>query len=138
MSVDVVFENHITEVITMIDSEMGKRMSEAVNAVHDETLNTLSGSRSGRIYKVPGTKNVRYQASAPGEPPASATGNLRQTLKRIIEGIGREIIGYVGSDREYAPFLEFGTRKMKPRPWLRISFERSSGKVKEIFGRPMD
>ena len=37
---------------------------------------------------------------------------------------------------EYGVHLEYGTSKMKARPWLRPSFERSLALVKEILGRP--
>ena len=142
MGVKVKLVFHTAEVIKTIDDTASKRMVEAVNAVRSQTLETLSGSRSGRTYYVPGTKRT-YTASAPGEPPAQVTGALRQSIKTSVEGEGKTVIGKIGSDLPYAARLEFGFRdtdslgrryNMAPRPWLRPSFEKSLGKIKSILG----
>jgi len=142
MGVKVKLVFHTAEVIKTIDDTASKRMVEAVNAVRSQTLETLSGSRSGRTYYAPGTKRT-YTASAPGEPPAQVTGALRQSIKTSVEGEGKTVIGKIGSDLPYAARLEFGFRdtdslgrryNMAPRPWLRPSFEKSLGKIKSILG----
>ncbi|MDP2365067.1 MAG: HK97 gp10 family phage protein, partial [Ignavibacteria bacterium] len=99
-----------------------------------EVLTTLSGTRSGRTYFVPGTKKT-YTASSPGEPPASVTGRLRGSVKTSVEGKGGGLTGKVGTPLPYGKKLEFGTRKMLPRPWLRISFDKSIEAVKQILSR---
>ena len=132
MPIEIVFEEHIGEVIRKIADHAEERMLEAVDEVRNATLETLSGSRSGRIYKVPGT-GVYYTASAPGEPPAVQLGDLRKSVKGGIEKEGKTVIGFVGSELPKASMLEMGTSKMLPRPWLRPSFEKSSDKIKEIF-----
>jgi len=125
---------HTKEVMHSMEQTASKRMAEAVNVVRNTVLETLSGSRSGRTYYVPGTKRA-YTASAPGEPPAQATGQLRQSIKGTVEGEGRKVIGKVGTDKKYGPMLEFGTRNMAARPWLKISFEKALPKVKSILRR---
>ncbi|MDD4873393.1 MAG: hypothetical protein PHE15_00220 [Dehalococcoidales bacterium] len=131
MSIKIV--SKIPEAKSKIKSEAFARMVKAVNAVRNETLETLSGSRSGRTYFVPGTMTT-YTASSPGEPPAVATGELKGSVKTSIEQAGLNIIGYVGSGIDYAPCLEFGTKKMSPRPWLKPSFEKSEPKLRDILG----
>lgn len=111
-----------------------KLMAEAVMEVRNTTLETLSGSRTGRQYKVPGTQRT-YTASAPGEPPAQATAGLRQSVETKVEGKGMDVIGTVGTDKPHGKMLELGTRNMAARPWLRISFEKTIPKIREIFGR---
>ena len=132
MGVGVVFKSNVPAVMRKIDSVSRDRMSEAVNEVRNKTLVKLSGRRSGRTYFVPGT-HKSYTASSPGEPPAQATGTLRQSVKGTVESEGRQIIGMVGTEQKYGPMLEFGTSKMAARPWLRKSFEEAQAKVKEIF-----
>ena len=132
MPIEIVFEERIDEAIKKIADHAEERMLEAVDEVRNATLETLSGSRSGRIYKVPGT-GVYYTASAPGEPPAGQLGDLRKSVKGGIEKEGKTVIGFVGSELLKASMLEMGTSKMLPRPWLRPSFEKSSDKIKEIF-----
>lgn len=109
------------------------RMHEAVNELRNVTLETLSGSRSGRAAYVPGTKKI-YTASAPGEAPAQATGRLRQSIKGLVKG-GKRIIGVVGTDIDYGPMLEYGTRNMAARPWLSVATEKATGKIRQIFRR---
>jgi len=134
MGTEVKLVFHTREVIKSIEDAASKRMAEAVQAVRTQTLETLSGMRSGKTYYVPGTRRT-YTASSPGQPPAIATSDLFKSIETEIEGKGRTVIGRVGTDRKYGPMLEFGTRNMEPRPWLRISFEKSLDKVKSILGR---
>uniref|UniRef100_A0A6M3IPQ9 Putative tail protein n=1 Tax=viral metagenome TaxID=1070528 RepID=A0A6M3IPQ9_9ZZZZ len=130
----VSFESHLPEAMSKMWGVAKDRMMEATNEVRNETLGILSGSRHGRTYKVPGTGRT-YTASSPGEPPAQRIGELRQSIKTSIEGEGGNLIGKVGTDKEYGPMLESGTSKMAARPWLRKSFEKSEGRIKAIFGR---
>lgn len=162
MGVEIVFKSNLKEVMEKVDSTARTRMNQAVNAVRNEVLVTLAGSRSGRRYRVPETK-VFYTASAPGEAPASATAELRQSISTEVEGGGKiiigtpppfvrggrpgqltftesessekSVIGRVGTDKKHGLWMEFGTRAIAPRPWLRVSFEKSEAKVKELFTR---
>lgn len=133
MGAEVKLKFHTHEVVKAMEDAAGKRMLEAVNEVRNTVLETLSGSRSGRTYYVPGTRK-RYTASAPGQPPASATAELRQSIKTSVESDGKMIVGSVGTDTIQGLMTEFGTVKMAARPWLRISFEKSLDKVKSILG----
>ncbi len=132
--IEIRFESHIPEVTAKIAEVAKERMFEAVQEVRDTTLETLSGQRTGRTYFVPGTHRT-YTASSPGEPPAQATAQLRQSVKFTIEGEGTKLLGMVGTDLKKGPMLEYGTRNILPRPWLRVSFEKSQEKVKSIFSR---
>ena len=125
---------HTKQVTEKIEDTANQRMLEAVNVVRNQALETLSGTRSGRTYYVPGTRRS-YTASAPGQPPAQATGELRQSVKTAVEVEEKRLIGLVGSDSKHAAPLEFGTVKMAARPWLRISFEKSLDKIKSILSR---
>ena len=134
MGIDITFKSNIKELMKKIDSTAKGRMLEAVMEVRSKTLVKLSGQRSGRTYFVPGTHKT-YTASAPGQPPAVATAGLRQSIKGTVETEGKQVVGRVGTDLDYGRRLEFGTRKMAARPWLRKSFEEAEAKVKEIYVR---
>jgi len=62
-----------------------------------------------------------HQASAPGDPPAPDTGNLRKTIQlarpqRIRKG---KAIGWrIGIAAVYARALEFGYGRLLPRPYV--------------------
>ena len=55
--------------------------------------------------------------SSPGEPPHVDTGNL---LKHIWWDVDeKNLVVYVIADTKYAYYLEYGTSKMAPRPFMR-------------------
>lgn len=96
---------------------------------------TLAGQRSGRPYRVPGTK-VTYTASAPGEAPAVRLGDLRRSINYKIEQEADEVIGRIGSELDYGLYLERGTLNIAPRPWLAPTFDRETDNVKRILSEP--
>lgn len=132
MATEVKLKFHTREVMHSINQAASRKMSQAVNEVRNTVLETLSGKRSGLTYYVPGT-HKSYTASAPGEPPAVATSELKQSISTSIEDEPGGIVGKVGTDKIQGKMTEFGTRDMAPRPWLRKSFEKSEAKVKAIL-----
>lgn len=61
-----------------------------------------------------------HTASAPGDAPAVDTGRLRGSIA------ANQLAPYrwrVGTNVKYAAFLEFGTRRIAPRPFMRPSLE---------------
>ena len=121
-------------ILPKLESVATQRMFAAAQEVRNETIKTLSGNRTGRTYKVPGTQ-VTYTASAPGEPPAVQTGQLRNSVTAIVENEGKSVKGFVGTELMKGLHLEKGTSKMAPRPWLERSFDSSLDRVKEILSR---
>lgn len=70
------------------------------------------GVRTGTKYK---RRTIIHQASAPGEPPKTDTGNL---VSHIISR-SEELRAVSGSTTKYAPWLEFGTKYIEPRPFFK-------------------
>lgn len=104
----------------MIPRNKRRNLLAAATEWHGGIVETLSGQRSGRTYRVPGTRQF-YTASAPGEPPASRTGQLRENHKfRIVD----DNESAVGTDLDHAEYLEKGTSKMAPRPYFRPGAEK--------------
>ncbi len=128
------FKSYTNNVVESIDDVAAKRMWEALNYVRSVTVETLSGVRHGKTAKVPGT-NKTYIQSAPGEPPAVMLGDLRRSIKIRVESKRTTLIGYVGSELEKAPKLEFGKGALKPRPYLRPSFQKARPRVEQIMSR---
>lgn len=125
---------HTKEVVKAIEDAAVRRITEATDEVRNVTLETLSGNRTGRTYRIPGTKRT-YTASSPGEPPAVATSRLRQDVKASVGAEGKKIVGKVGTTLKYGKVLEKGSYKMAPRPWLKPSFEKALDRVKRILSR---
>ena len=87
-----------------------------------------------------GKKN--HHPSVAGNPPAPDSGTLMRSITHSVEVKNGEVIGNVGSiiaNENYPKYLEYGTSKMKPRPWLSASLIKCqsfmAAKWKEIFGK---
>lgn len=95
--------------------------------ISNELKNTFEyGSRSGREYK---RGDKIHIASAPGEPPVTDSGQLVKSVTapiKIPEGYK------VGIGVEYAMYLELGTRKMAPRPYIKRSVDKAWENIKDL------
>lgn len=90
------------------------------------------GGRSGRVYRVGGK---RAQRAGGNEPPKTDTG-------RLVGSIRHEHIGFlnsvVGSDVNYAGFLELGTRFMPGgHPYLAPTLEKNQSYIDQIVTEAM-
>lgn len=89
-----------------------------------------TGSKTGRVYT---RRSVRHQASAPGEYPATDTGFL---VSSVIGEVLRDTFEAVlSSGVIYAKWLEFGTKKMAPRPFLVPTLHAVSGRAASVIAR---
>lgn len=59
------------------------------------------------------------------------TGTLKRSITHEVDVARR--IGIVGSNVEYAPYVELGTRKWKGKPYLRPALLKSKKKIAAIF-----
>lgn len=64
----------------------------------------------------------------PESPNYRRTTNLRQSLSHARD----DTSAYVGTNVEYAAYVELGTSKMKPRPYLRPAAENYADEYKQI------
>ena len=87
-----------------------------------------TGVKSGRIYEKYNPRRT-HKASAPGQAPASDTGNLVSQIMSVADG--KDTL--VESRAEYSKFLEFGTSKMLPRPFLFPASEKSTKKIVQVL-----
>lgn len=96
-------------------------------AVHQEAVRLIqAGPKSGRAYR---RRGVLHQASAPGEPPASDTGNLAQMSGTRYEP--NQLTGVVSFNARYAAALEFGSIRVEPRPFLRPALMHNITKIEQ-------
>ena len=97
------------------------RRGEAIRAIQ-------TGPKSGRTYEKYNPRRT-HKASAPGQAPASDTGNLVSQIMSVADGKNT----LVESRAEYSKFLEFGTSKMLPRPFLFPASEKSTKKIVQVL-----
>lgn len=62
------------------------------------------------------------------------TGRLRASLTHEVEKSGKEIIGRVGTNVEYAIPVEYGASGRPAQPYLRPSLEKNRGNIKRLLG----
>lgn len=77
-----------------------------------------------------GGNSYEHVASVEGEAPNTDTWRLVQSIQVDVTKRGV----FVGSSLQYAPWLEFGTRKMVARPWLSPAVEANREKIVALFG----
>jgi phage gpG-like protein len=100
---------------------MNLKIEEAITAAVDEGT-TLTRRKLIEHLSQPGSGTTygNHTASAPGQPPARDTATLANSIQARV--IGRE--GSVGTNLEYAEFLQLGTRNMDEREYLESMWER--------------
>ena len=105
----------VNSLVLEMNQNARSRARRGVNLLRNAALEVLGQNGSGRVYG-------KHVASAPGQPPAPDTGNLRRNWRMATlaypngKGLGINIHMRITSDVFYADFLEHGTRKMAARP----------------------
>ncbi len=134
----------IKGMVTEINRQVVSRGVRAVNALRNAELEVLKGQRSGFNYRKPHTKHATYTASAPGEPPARRTGNLRMHWNGQVKSYGStsnggiKIAAELESQEKYAVYLENGTKKIKPRPFVERIKEKAEPEITKIYKEPYE
>lgn len=121
--------------LAKLDKEVKLRMQRTLHRLMRIIQELIRQPKTGRIYRVPGTKNKRYRASAPGEAAASRLGMFRKSIRyEVVRLRVAEYEGRVGSSIKSPPypfFLEYGTKYMDARP----TFTLALAKLREEIAR---
>lgn len=110
--------------------------------LYDKRGRYLGGSSSTEVVQHRGRRkqigDLIYNAfpSAPGEPPHKQTGRLLgsvawEIISNLVARVGTNI-----NNPPYPRYLEFGTRKMAARPWLRRSLNEMVPFIRAVWRRP--
>ena len=90
--------------------------------IRGEAIKSIqTGAKSGVMYQKYNPRR-EHRASAPGQAPASDTGNL--VSKITVKQKSLNVV-HVESNADYSSFLEYGTSKMEARPFMFPAFEKS-------------
>lgn len=84
--------------------------------VQGDVIRSMEGGGHGRRYG-------GHIASAPGQPPARDLGTLANSIF-VKSSFNRAVVGV---NAKYGPHLEYGTSRMKARPFLRPAARRAQG-----------
>ena len=127
-----------------VQKEVSQRAYRASNELRNAELYVLRGQRSGKKYRVPGTRR-KYTASAPGESPAVRTGVFRLSWGTHVHveknGTHFRAVSAIESKeraggRLLGEMLENGTGRIAPRPYKQKVIDRALPKIKAIYQKP--
>jgi len=87
-------------------------------------------SRSAGKTETRSRPRRKVVVSRPGDAPNTDRGRLISSVQFAFDKA--RMVGTVFSGLKYARWLEFGTRKMKARPWLRPAFKAGTRNIKDL------
>lgn len=123
--------NHIPRLTKEMEEKVGRVVHLAGLQVEQIAKASMSGPRSGRIYR---RGKKMHQASAPGEPPAVDTGKLKNSIHtRMVTPTKAQVI----ANTNYAERLEkrmnrkfFSPALNQIRDWFVTEMTKAIGGVK--------
>ena len=116
----------------LASTEPLKAVAAAAYAIQSNAIKNIRQNTDGTPQQRYRPKRIAF-ASQPFEFPNSDTGVLVGSIQvEIIDSL-KNPTALVGSNHEYAKFLEFGTRNMAPRPWLGLAAQNEADTIKKHF-----
>ena len=125
--------NKLSKLNKQLEPDFQEVVKGGGQLIRGEAIKSIqSGAKSGIMYQKYNPRR-EHRASAPGQAPASDTGNL--VSKIIVKQKTKNIVN-VESNADYSAFLEYGTSKMEPRPFMLPAFEKSKKPIiNAVFNR---
>ena len=112
-----------------IRQAVGRGLLAAAQIHRNESVRmVLQGPKSGRLYG-------RHQASAPGQAPATDTGRLVNSIR--VDHTPGSLTASVVCGAAYGRSLEFGTRRIAPRPFLRPPLATKRAEIVAAIAAPV-
>jgi HK97 gp10 family phage protein len=85
-------------------------------------LEKLFSSPDGPVGKELARRSIRVERAAKRACPVD-TGRLRSSIARETGRDERGLVARIGTDVDYAAYVEFGTGRMSARPYLRPALD---------------
>lgn len=93
----------------------------------ERALRQLLEDEDGPVGKALLRSVVRIEGSAKRMCPVD-TGRLRSSITHALDRDARGLVGVVGTDVDYAPFVELGTSRAGAQPFLRPALASEVGR----------
>ncbi len=103
----------------LMKANVRRFLKQVGDATKKKMIEEAAAPKSGKLYHLGG--GATYRASAPGEFPANKYGKLSASYR--VETEATEVT--VGTNVYYSRYLREGTRKMRPRKFLREALNHS-------------
>lgn len=139
MTVKVTGQEDLKKNLASLDKLFGKEIRSALIAggklVETEAKKSIQTMSMGdRVIRTRnGGGEYEHITSRPGDAPNTDTGLL---VKSIVTEVAPAGV-FVGTNTEYAPWLEFGTSNMKARPFLYPALQSKRKVIIELVGSAM-
>lgn len=118
----------------------GQRIKKEINSIIGKRVKAATIYFSGQLKKEVSRKQATrgtglrkrgLNPSAPGNFPKMVSGRFRSSIAWEYDKDRK--VGRVGSDSIVAFWLEFGTKKMKRRPWLTLGILKYRRFIRKII-----
>ena len=122
-----------------IETTLSKTISLCCEKVRSDIQDSMAHTArdTTRSYYT-NNRTTAHHPTLPGNPPAPDTGNLRNSIRYEMHDEGKEIYGIVGTtqkDPNYGEYLEYGTTKIAPRPWLRPAMLKNESWIRSSIAK---
>ncbi len=114
------------------EKHLKQLVQRATTTVEGTAKESIMSGGTGRTYQKYNPRR-QHTASAKGEPPATDTGFLVSNITSSVKQQGTSVVGQIVASAPYAPYLEFGTSTIDPRPFMQPALERNRPKIKRMF-----
>ena len=104
--------------------QLGKAALVGAQLVEQAAKLSMAEEKHGRWYG-------QHQASAPGEAPGVDTGLLLNSIQsELVTATATSALAQAGvAGAEYAEALEYGTARIKPRPYMRPALDNNEDRI---------
>lgn len=103
---------------------LGEQLGQAMIAIGMTAESNAKQEITKAVYDTPESKSGYVR-----------TGRLRNSISYGVDT--DEPAVYIGSNVEYAPYVELGTSKMRARPYLKPAVENYAGEYKDLLEQAM-
>ncbi len=88
--------------------------------IEQQTIRIINKKSEDMLNEIKSSINIPYPPpSQPGEPPHKRTGDLQSSFRINKRDSGTEIVREIITDEmKLANWLEYGTERMEPRPFI--------------------
>lgn len=132
MTFDVVIDTSTFE--RAVERQVKPIIEDKLNTVRATIVEEFNAPKTGREYRRP--QGGRYRASAPGEPPARLTGALLASISEPdVRHEPGALVGQIVIAAPYAGYLERGTGRIAPRPFVKPAIHALLQGLNRIGGR---
>lgn len=136
---DIVFVDKRREFQAGFDRLLEVALTESAITAEDKCVQEISGHGNpdnkaidtGRLMG-----SITYRTSTGGdEPRAPVKPNPDAGTDDGLKGSAPRGTAFIGTNVEYAQHVEFGTKRMRPRPFMRVGCENAVPLIRRIFTR---